>query len=141
MTPHGRFPMVCPCIHIEELCSTLLGELFIALAALCHILLSSWCRIVFCAFSYSRSPSPSCTRCCALSCTHSGFLEHRPSCDKLNFKSISGEDNQNHQNYLFSNHCLLKRHCVLQFWAADLPLNKFSHKDTQLRADMRTNQF
>ena len=31
VAPHGRFPMVCPCIHIEELCSTLLGELFIAL--------------------------------------------------------------------------------------------------------------
>jgi len=42
---------------------------------------------------------------------------------------------------LFSNSCLLKRHCVLQLWAADLPLNKFSHKDTQLRTEMRTNQF
>ena len=99
------------------------------------------CRTVFCAFPYSGSPSPSCTRCCALSCTHSGFRQHRPSCDKLNLKSISGEDNQNHQNYLFSNSCLLKRHCVLQLWAADLPLNKFSHKDTQLRTEMRTNQF
>ena len=85
------------------------------------------CRTVFCAFPYSGSPSPSCTRCCALSCTHSGFRQHRPSCDKLNLKSISGEDNQNHQNYLFSNSCLLKRHCVLQLWAADLPLNKFPH--------------
>ena len=97
--------------------------------------------LFFCAFPYSGSPSPSCTRCCALSCTHSGFRQHRPSCDKLNLKSISGEDNQNHQNYLFSNSCLLKRHCVLQLWAADLPLNKFSHKDTQLRTEMRTNQF
>ena len=102
---------------------------------------SSWCRTFFCAFPYSGSPSPSCTRCCALSCTHSGFRQHRPSCDKLNLKSISGENNQNHQNYLFSNSCLLKRHCVLQLWAADLPLNKFSHKDTQLRTEMRTNQF
>ena len=61
VAPHGRFPMVCPCIHIEELCSTLLGELFIALflllCATYFLFVVSHC---FLCFSFLPFPKSNC---------------------------------------------------------------------------------